>query len=592
MITNEMIQIMSHELDQSLFELFRTNTIINNNIETNNDICDNENCIVDKIVNNIEHKSLNLLDQLNYNDTLNRANQFTQKNKRLILNILDNDEFKSINTTNLKDLTKAAQYDYNRLQNHIKNVFKNIFDLENNIYFLEDLIGCFIHSTWQSKFKNFKINNAKKRLFETTGKLLFWLIVDKNVFDFKSQRFSTTQELHSLSEYIKNNYSFFDVLKSIKCNILLYTNNVKIEFIENLFYEILGVIYNYCGYDKFVEIFNKSFNILDEYLDDEYVDVQYKSLLQELTQQKFGLPEYKLVKETGSDHLKTFEYEVYINNIFLGKATGYSKKNAQESAAEISIKNYLKLYDSNFVLKHSISLETYNLNQNRIEQLNELNIKLNMKVSNLALLDIALTHISWVNKNLYTRDNLKLAYFGSQIEMTLRTTYLIFKNKVLDELVLNNYIEEIKNTKVSFVLEKYFDKLNLEKYVQIKIDNLPNSFKVSVVQSLICIHFIEKGYKETEKYIKNIWENYNQEKDIYIDYVGKLQEFIQKKYNNSKIEYKTIYEEGLDHEKRFVVGCFINNLKFVEGSAKNKKEARRLAAEKTFENNNFKLRFK
>lgn len=595
MITDDMLYDMSQNLNHDMFELFRTNTLISDNIETNSDICDSEECIIERITRNEEQKSLNLLDQLNYNDTLNKANQFNQKNQRLILNILDNKEFKSIDNTSLysEELEQVAQNDYNKLKKHIINVFSKVFDLESNTYFLDDLIGCFIHSTWQSKFRNVNIRttSAKKRLFETTGKLLFWLIVEKNIFDFKSYKFSTTQEFHSLSEYIKNNYAFFDVLKSIKCNILFYSNNVKIQFIESLFYELLGVIYYHFGYDMLIQTFNKSFNVLDEYLDDEYFDINYKTLLQELTQQKFGLPEYRLVIEKGEDHLKTFEYAVYLNNEFLGKGIGYSKKNAQESAAEVAMKNYLKLYDSNVLLKNPKNLKTYNLPKNRIESLTELNFKLGIKVSNLALLDIALTHISWVNKNLYSRDNSKLAYLGSQIEMTLRTTSIIFNSKELDDKVLDNYLEKIKNTKVSDALEKYFNILNLQDYLQIGMDNAPISFKVSVIQSLICICFIEKGYEETESYVENIWNNYNQKEKIYIDYVGKLQEYMQNKYKDSKIEYRIINEKGLDHDKVFVVACFINNLKFGEATAKNKKEARRLAAENVFSNKQFKLKY-
>ncbi len=60
----------------------------------------------------------------------------------------------------------------------------------------------------------------------------------------------------------------------------------------------------------------------------------YKTDLQELTQQRYGcLPEYRIVKEEGKEHKKTFTIEVLINGEPLGTGKGRSKKEAQMNAA-------------------------------------------------------------------------------------------------------------------------------------------------------------------------------------------------------------------------------------------------------------------
>lgn len=60
----------------------------------------------------------------------------------------------------------------------------------------------------------------------------------------------------------------------------------------------------------------------------------YKSFLQEHIQKKnSGKLSYKLLKEEGPDHEKTFEIALYLNNAIIGRGAGHSKKDAQQAAA-------------------------------------------------------------------------------------------------------------------------------------------------------------------------------------------------------------------------------------------------------------------
>lgn len=64
----------------------------------------------------------------------------------------------------------------------------------------------------------------------------------------------------------------------------------------------------------------------------------YKSFLQEHIQKKnSGKLSYKLLKEEGPDHNKTFEIALYLNNSIIGRGTGHSKKDAQQAAARDAI---------------------------------------------------------------------------------------------------------------------------------------------------------------------------------------------------------------------------------------------------------------
>jgi len=68
------------------------------------------------------------------------------------------------------------------------------------------------------------------------------------------------------------------------------------------------------------------------------VDLNYKSQLLEYAQSRsMQTPFYEVVNETGPDHAKQFEVEVYLNGKPLGRGKGRSKKTAQQNAARQSI---------------------------------------------------------------------------------------------------------------------------------------------------------------------------------------------------------------------------------------------------------------
>lgn len=66
----------------------------------------------------------------------------------------------------------------------------------------------------------------------------------------------------------------------------------------------------------------------------------YKTQLQEITQKKFRMiPEYVIVKETGTARNKIFFAEAHLNNKKLGEGKGSSKKEAEENAAKEALLN-------------------------------------------------------------------------------------------------------------------------------------------------------------------------------------------------------------------------------------------------------------
>ena len=67
-------------------------------------------------------------------------------------------------------------------------------------------------------------------------------------------------------------------------------------------------------------------------------DLDPKSLLQEWAQaQGYTIPIYRVVKEDGPDHAKTFTLEVYVDGKAISTGVGLSKQDASKAAARAAI---------------------------------------------------------------------------------------------------------------------------------------------------------------------------------------------------------------------------------------------------------------
>lgn len=112
----------------------------------------------------------------------------------------------------------------------------------------------------------------------------------------------------------------------------------KSSLLSNAFEALMGAIYLESGLAKVEEI---AIKLIEENYDEISLDSlfrDFKTTLQELTQARFGLtPEYKVVASRGPDHLKEFEVAVIIEDKEYARATGKSKKIAQQIAAEEAV---------------------------------------------------------------------------------------------------------------------------------------------------------------------------------------------------------------------------------------------------------------
>jgi len=134
---------------------------------------------------------------------------------------------------------------------------------------------------------------------------------------------------------------------------LLDGGRKKASILANVYEAVIGAIYIDSGFNQALEIVHNHFK---PYLSSERASSffnDYKSLLQERTQQVHRLsPRYQVVVESGPDHDKRFQATVLIGKEVKGSGWGKSKKEAEQEAARNALEE--------------ISLESPWINENDI----------------------------------------------------------------------------------------------------------------------------------------------------------------------------------------------------------------------------------
>jgi ribonuclease-3 len=103
------------------------------------------------------------------------------------------------------------------------------------------------------------------------------------------------------------------------------------------FEAVIGAIYLDAGYRKASQIISR---LLKDCLENKEIFIDYKTRLQELVQKHYGTrPKYKVILEEGPAHNKCFHIEVKVGRRVLGRGSGKSKKEAEQSAAKEGLEN-------------------------------------------------------------------------------------------------------------------------------------------------------------------------------------------------------------------------------------------------------------
>lgn len=118
------------------------------------------------------------------------------------------------------------------------------------------------------------------------------------------------------------------------------TGKARQYILANAVEAVIGAVYLDRGYEDAKRIIDTYIVSKLEEVVSKGMHIDSKSKFQELAQEKFRVtPTYKVLKEAGLDHEKSFTMGAFLNEKLLGEGIGLSKQEAQQAAAREALKH-------------------------------------------------------------------------------------------------------------------------------------------------------------------------------------------------------------------------------------------------------------
>lgn len=218
--------------------------------------------------------------------------------------------------------------------------------------------------------------------------------------------------------------------------------------------------------------------------------------------------------------------------------------------------------------------------------------KLGIHFKNTRLLENAFVHRSYLNehKNTFEKSNETLEFLGDSVLSLITSQYLFHHFPNLKEGDYTDVKAALVRTES---LAMAAEKLGLGKFILMSSGEEQQGGRTNanmladVFESLIAVIFLDQGYETAEKFVvehlfKHLDVAHIITNKLYISPKNRLQELTQKLHKHIPV-YKTLKEEGPEHQKTFTVAVYINEQEYGTGTGKSKKQAEEQAAKKALE---------
>lgn len=207
-----------------------------------------------------------------------------------------------------------------------------------------------------------------------------------------------------------------------------------------------------------------------------------------------------------------------------------------------------------------------------------------------SLLKQAFTHRSYVNENktLSFAHNERLEFLGDAVLELVVTEYLYSKYPAATEGDLTSYRSALVNANT---LSKVARDLDINEYLLLSKGEAKDEGRARVyilantIEAIIGAVFLDQGYGATKDFIaKNLFHLIDDiiENKTWLDSKSYFQEMAQE-HTGITPSYKTMKEEGPDHDKHFTIGVYLDKELVITGEGSSKQEAEQDAARKGLE---------
>jgi ribonuclease III len=209
---------------------------------------------------------------------------------------------------------------------------------------------------------------------------------------------------------------------------------------------------------------------------------------------------------------------------------------------------------------------------------------------NKELLRRAFTHRSYLNENRGSESshNERLEFLGDAVLELMVTEYLFDKYPDSNEGDLTAYRASLVN---AVTLSEAAQKISVNDFLLLSKGEARDTGKArqsilaNTMEAIIGAIYLDQGYDASKYFIsKNLFHLIDKivEDKSWIDAKSKFQEKAQEKESLTP-QYKSLSEEGPDHDKKFTVGVYLDKDLIAEGSGMSKQEAEQVAARKALE---------
>lgn len=218
------------------------------------------------------------------------------------------------------------------------------------------------------------------------------------------------------------------------------------------------------------------------------------------------------------------------------------------------------------------------IQEDRIKELLLFQKNLNIKFTNLGLLDNALTHSSFANESKdEIKDNERLEFLGDSILSLIVSEYLYnnlngnegFYTKTRSVVVSEDTLAEVAR------------QIDIDKYIkighgeEIQGGRNKNAILADCMEAVIAAIYLDQGFSCAKNFVLSyLIDEINKvlNNSAKKDYKTLLQEFVQKKFKIVPV-YTLEKTEGPEHEQVFYFSVSFKNKSFGPASGHNKKEA-------------------
>lgn len=212
---------------------------------------------------------------------------------------------------------------------------------------------------------------------------------------------------------------------------------------------------------------------------------------------------------------------------------------------------------------------------------------LGLNFSDELLLKQAFTHRSYLNENRQSdlKHNERLEFLGDAVLELVTTEYLYknFPNKTEGDLTsLRAALVNTQSISEAATELGFNDYLLLSRGEAKDTGRARSYILANTFESVIGAIYLDQGYEPASKFIiRNLIIKLDKiiMHGTWIDAKSKLQEVVQEELGITPT-YKTISEEGPDHDKQFTIGLYYGDKEIITGVGKSKQEAEQTAARK------------